>query len=84
VRWLASLCCAAITGCATQVQIPEKVLVPIPVACLDRLPDAPSVSKDAELLALDDYALVLTIASERKLLEVAYGELRAVAQACVR
>lgn len=84
MRWLFASCCAAALGCANQVQIPEKVLVPVPVACMDKLPDAPDVSADTALLALDDFALVLTLAQDRKRLEVAYAELRAVAGACVK
>ena len=87
VRWLIRLlCCAAalMAGCTTPVQIPEKVLIPVIAPCIDRLPDAPEVSVDAALLALDDYELVLTLARDRKRLEIAYGELRAVATACVR
>jgi hypothetical protein len=83
VRWLLASCCIA-AGCATQVHIPEKVLVPVPVPCLDKLPDAPAVVGDAELLVLDDYGLVLTLARDRATLTAAYGELRAVAQACVK
>ena len=84
MRWLVvSLCCIA-AGCATQVQIPTVVKVPVPVPCLDRLPDAPATASDADLLALDDYGLVLTLARDRASLTAAYGELRAVAQACVK
>jgi len=84
VRWLlASLCCIA-AGCATQVQIPTVVKVPVPVPCIDKLPDAPAVAGDAELLVLDDYGLVLTLARDRATMTAAYGELRAVAQACVK
>ena len=83
MRWLAVSLLLA--GCATQrVEIPTIVKVPVPVACLERLPESPAVAGDAELLALDDYGLVLTLARDRKRLEVAYGELRAVAQACVK
>ena len=84
MRWLlASLCCIA-AGCATQVQIPTVVKVPVPVPCIDKLPDAPAVVGDAELLVLDDYGLVLTLARDRATMTAAYGELRAVAQACVK
>ena len=84
MRWLlASLCCIA-AGCATQVQIPTVVKVPVPVPCIDKLPDAPAVAGDAELLVLDDYGLVLTLARDRATMTAAYGELRAVAQACVK
>lgn len=81
---LASLMLALLAACAAPVRLPEVVRVPVPVPCLDRLPDAPAVAGDADMLALDDFDLVLTLARDRKRLEVAYGELRAVAGACVK
>lgn len=72
-------------GCAAQqVVVPQVVKVPVPVPCMEALPEPPAVAGDAELLALDDYGLVLTVARDRKRLEAAYAELRAAAQACVK
>lgn len=82
MRWLVcSLCCIA-AGCATP--LPKEVRIPVPVPCIDRLPDEPAVASDAELLALDDYRLVLTVAKDRAAVLAAYRELRATAQACVK
>lgn len=84
MRWLAvSLCCIA-AGCASSPSVPTEVRIPVPVPCLDRLPEAPAVASDAELLGLDDYRLVLTIAKDRAAVLAAYRELRATAQACVK
>ena len=75
----------ALSGCmGQQVVVPKEVKVPVPVACIDALPPAPQVASDAELLAMDDFDLVLRLALDRKRLEASYGELRALAGACVR
>lgn len=85
MRWLAASLILLAAGCGgREVVVPEVVKVPVPVPCLEALPEAPVIAGDAELLDLDDYALVLTVARDRKRLEVAYGELRAAAIACLK
>lgn len=61
-----------LSGCASQIKIPETVLVPTPVACVEKIPEKPKASTDAELKGMTDYELVLTLASERAAL-VAYS-----------
>lgn len=82
MRWLASL--LVLAGCASDPRLPEIVRVPVAVACIEVLPEAPQTAADAELLALDDYRLVLTLAKDRAALTAAYSELRALAGACVK
>jgi hypothetical protein len=82
VRWLASLLLLA--GCASDHKLPEVVRVPVAVPCIERIPEEPETARDADLLALDDYRLVLTLARDRAALAASYGELRALAEACVR
>ena len=83
MRWLASGI-FLLAGCASDPKLPEVVRVPVPVACIEALPEAPETARDAELLALDDYRLVLTLARDRAALAASYGELRALAEACVK
>jgi len=64
----------AITGCATDrptgAPPPERVEVPVPVACLPAdLPAAPSLTPDAVLRTMTPRARYLRIASEREALE---------------
>lgn len=73
-----------LAGCQTMQPMPKEIMVPVQVPCLERLPDAPATASDAELAALDDFRLVLTLARDRAALTGAYGELRAMAKACVR
>ena len=60
------LCClAALAGCATEAPLPRTVEVPVRVPCVKDAPALPAVKANAELAALGDEALVLTIAAER-------------------
>lgn len=78
---IASLVAALpLAGCATS--IPTVVRVPMPVPCVVDLPAAPAIATDAELRAMSDYRLVLTIARERLQLLGYSGELRSAAEGC--
>lgn len=71
---------ALLTGCATPA--PTVVRVPVPVPCNVDLPAEPAIVTDAELRAMSDYRLVLTIARERLVLLGYSGEVRAAAEGC--
>jgi len=75
----ASLLAVLLTGCATAPQI---VRVAVPVSCVVEMPAAPTITPNAELRAMGDYRLLLTIARERLVLIGHAGELRAVVQGC--
>lgn len=67
IRMLRLLVCSALlAGCASGPLIPKEVRVPVPVSCIERPPVRPSMLSDAELLALDDYALVIALARDRR------------------
>jgi len=73
-----------LAGCSSQPKLPEIVRVPIPTPCIDQLPEEPDLAQDDALLAMDDYRAVLTMWRDRLSAKVAYDELRAIAQACVK
>lgn len=77
----AALAVVVLTGCSTPV--PEVVKVPIPVSCVPTVvPDRPRMTSNAELRAMDDRQLLLTIAAER-LEQGAYSaEAEALMEAC--
>lgn len=71
-------------GCASQPKLPEVVKIPVPVPCIDAIPAAPELSQDDAVLAMDDYRAVLTMWQDRLSARVAYEELRAIAQGCIK
>lgn len=75
----------ALIGCsAAPPRLPERVAIPVAVACLDRIPDRPAFRSDRELLAQSDYAAVLALWLDRRLRQDYEAVIEAALQACVR
>ena len=75
----------ALAACDTIPKVPERqvVQVPIPVPCVDAAtPRAPAVSTNAQLQALPDDTLVLTLARERLMLIGWAAEVSPVLEGC--
>ncbi len=72
--------CAALSGCATPS--PVTVQVPIPVPCAIEFPPVPAIASNDELLAMNDYRLVVTLARDRLALIDYSDMLRAASQGC--
>ena len=76
----AALLALLLAGCASA---PVSVSVPIAASCVPAdAPGLPATLSNAELAALDDRQLVLTIASERLTLLVYAKQADLVIQAC--
>lgn len=74
-----------LAACDTVPKNTERpvVNIQVPVPCVDQgTPRAPKVSSNAELAALADDTLVLTMARERLLLLTWAGEVSPVLEAC--
>ena len=73
-----------LSGCTTTVY--RDVKIPIPVPCIEAsgLPARPVIPDNNALAALDDYRLVLQLATDRLELLRHNGELSALIQACVK
>lgn len=71
-----------LAGCSSVPTAPKEVRIPIPVSCIDRPPAKPSMLSDAELLALDDYGLVIALARDRRIRQGYEAELESVIEAC--
>lgn len=56
--------------------------MPIAVPCIDRVPQRPSMLSDAELLALDDYGLVIALARDRRVRQGYIADLEATVEGC--
>ena len=72
---------AILSGCAST--LPATVSVPVPISCIPaNAPSLPKITPNAELQAMPDKALVLTIAAEREDL-ISYSlQADAVIRAC--
>ncbi len=73
---------AILAGCASSPQIPREVRVPIPVPCISQAPVRPALLSDQDLLALDDYGLVLGLARDRRLRQAYEAQLEAAIAGC--
>lgn len=71
-----------LAGCATGPEIPREVRVPVAVPCVTQAPQRPSMLADEELLALDDYGLVIALARDRRIRQGYEAELEAVVAGC--
>ena len=81
---IAAILIFGLTGCAGLPQPPTETLIPVPVQCYDRMPDKPTnIATDAELSAMPDYALVLSLAKERLTASVYIADLEAKLLGCV-
>jgi len=71
-----------LTGCANGPTVPAEVRVPVPVPCVETVPSRPSMMSDGELMALDDYGLVVALARDRRIRQGYEAELEAVVAGC--
>jgi hypothetical protein len=78
--------CAALAACSSAVQVPERVSVEVPVACVSAadVPPRPPLRTEADLMAMDRYRRTLAAWSDLKSLEAYSAKLEAIAQGCSR
>ena len=86
--WLNSLITVllpCIAGCGSILPaIPSVLKIPVAVPCVDAVPARPKLMSDAELGAMDDYRLILTLRSDSIKARDHIGVLEATLQACVK
>jgi len=74
-----------LVGCnGTLPPVPKTVLVPVPVPCLDKLPERPVFLSDATLSGLDDFAFVIELRRDQLELRGHVAVLTATLQACLK
>lgn len=73
------VCCA---GCSSVPVAPKEVRIPIPISCITQSPTKPSMLSDAELLAMDDYGLVIALARDRRIRQGYEADLEAMLEGC--
>jgi len=72
----------ALSGCASTM--PDTVMVPVPVPCIDEMPKRPALATDGDLLKLLDTAFIIALGIDRQQRVKYIGELEATLQACVK
>lgn len=80
------LLCVMATGCAAIPDAPTEVKIPYPVPCISAadIPKPPDFVTDAQLAAMPDGDLILTLAADRRQSQGYRDELLAVIQGCVK
>lgn len=79
------MCVAAtciLAGCASAPTVPDVIRVQVPTPCIEVAPTRPIMLSDAQLLALDDYGLVLALAQDRRVRQGYQLELEAAVAGC--
>lgn len=82
---LAAATLLAGAGCPSRPEpppIPEKVLVPVPISCLDAPIKRPQFMSDAEFKAMDDYHAMLALWLDRRLRGLYELQLEAAMAGC--
>jgi len=75
-----------VSGCVTNQPMPTIVKVPVPTACIEAkdVPVMPVTLADTELAKQDDFAFVITLATERIALRQYAKESAAVITGCIK
>lgn len=84
VMLLAAILILGLAGCASTVEIPKEVKVPVPVPCVQERPQRPPLLSDAELLALDRYKRTHALWGDRIERQRYQSELETVVEGCSR
>jgi hypothetical protein len=72
----------ALAGCASTPQIPREVRVPVPVPCIAEPLQRPALLSDSDLLAMDDYGLIIGLARDRRVRQAYQAQLEAAVAGC--
>lgn len=73
---------SVLSGCASTM--PETVNIPIPVPCIDAMPQRPLLATDADLIKLVDTDFIIALGIDRQQRVKYIGELEAVLQGCIK
>lgn len=81
-----ALLCLLLAGCASTVDIPREVRVPVPVPCItpEKIPERPGFMTDADIIAFDTYRRTWALWLDRALRQAYEAQLEAIAKGCSR
>lgn len=73
-----------LVGCASTVDIPREVSVPVPVPCVkpELLPERPGFMTDGDILAYDSYRRTWALWMDRALRQAYEAQLEAIVKGC--
>jgi len=74
-----------LAGCnGTLPPVPKEVLIPVPVPCVESLPERPPFMTDAELSKLEDFAFVIELRRDQLALRGFVATQDVLLQACLK
>ena len=72
-------------GCAaTLPSVPTEVRIPVPVACIDKLPDKPSLFTDEQLSKMGDGELIISLRIDQLNARGYIAQADALMTACIK
>lgn len=76
---------ALLTGCAaTLPAVPGEVRIPVPVACIDKLPDKPALFTDEQLSKMGDGELIISLRIDQLNARGYIAQADAIMTACIK
>ena len=80
-----SIAILALSGCqATLPAVPGEVRIPVPVACIDKLPDKPALFTDEQLSKMGDGELIISLRIDQLNARGYIAQADALMQACIK
>ena len=75
----------ALSGCAaTLPAVPAEIRIPVPVACIDKLPDKPALFTDEQLSKMGDAELIISLRIDQLNARGYIAQADALMMACVK
>ena len=82
-RRAACLLASLLAACGhTPLPVPERVEVPVPIACVSELVPKPDLPSDQELAAMDSYHGILALWLDRRARQIYEARLEAAMSGC--
>ena len=76
---------STLLGCqATLPAVPGEVRIPVPVACIDKLPDKPALFTDEQLSKMGDGELIISLRIDQLNARGYIAQADALMQACIK
>ena len=85
IRLATLLAVLSMMGCAaTLPAVPAEVRIPVPVACIDKLPEKPSLFTDDQLVKMGDGELIISLRIDQLNARGYIAQADALMTACIK